>query len=60
MDWLLHQPLTGSGSLVYAEGLDLRMPEEVDDGGEPLLPVMTAAPPTAFSGDLSPEAGVIA
>ena len=41
MDWLLHQPLTGSGFLVYAEGLDLRMHEDVDDGGEPVLPVMT-------------------
>ncbi|MGA8771312.1 MAG: hypothetical protein WB610_13195 [Rhodomicrobium sp.] len=41
MDWLLHQPLAGSGFLVYAEGLDLRMHEDVDDGGKPVLPVMT-------------------
>lgn len=39
-DWLLHQPLTGSGILVYAEGLDLRMHEDVDGGGDPALPVM--------------------
>jgi len=42
MDPLLHQPLMGSGLLVYTEGPDLRMHEDVDDGGEPVLPVMIA------------------